>query len=139
MTKKEYIILLPNDKTRTYRFITMFILLINVVALGSVYMNAADEKTKTIAALGGMISLVSLIIALVNFYTKKASSYRSGISFIFLSITWFLFDKYLFAISVLCFAVIGFFVSKKFRVIFSADKITYPSFPVKTFLWNMLW
>ena len=132
----EYIIQLPNEKARTYRFVTILILLINCIAFCTVFINTTDEKLKIIGALGATTSLIPLIIFLTNLHAKKLSAYHTEISFILLSMYWVLFEKYLFAVFILCFAVIGFYASKKFKVIFSADKILYPSFPVKTFLWS---
>jgi hypothetical protein len=131
---KEYIIQLPNEKTGTYRFVTILVLLINCVTFTAIFLNTTDKRT--ISALGAMVSLVPIIIILVNFYTKKPAAYHTEMSFIFLGIVWFLFGKYFFAAFILFFAVIGSYTSKKFKVIFSADKILYPSFPVKTFLWS---
>ncbi|MEP7164149.1 MAG: hypothetical protein ABI741_05610 [Ferruginibacter sp.] len=133
---KVYSIQLPNERAGTYRFVTILILLINCIAFSAVLINAPDKKIKITSALGAVLSLVPIIIFLFNLYLKRVIVYRTEISFILLSILWFLFGKYLFAISVLCFAAIGFYTSKKFKVIFSAEKILYPSFPVKTILWT---
>ena len=133
---EEYIIELPNEKTRSYLYITMFILLINGIAFGNVFGSAVTEKIKNFSAGGMMMSGASILFILVYFYMKKLSGYRVGIPFLLLSICWLLIGNYLFAILVLCFAVIGFYTSRKFNVIFTKDKIHYPSFPAKTFLWN---
>ena len=131
-----YSILLPNEKKRTYQYITLFILLINCFAWGVVLLNAANEKVKYLAALAAGISFISLIFFLVQFYTKRLIAYRTGISFIILGICWLLSGRYLFALCIICFAILGFYSSKKFNVIFSAEKILYPTFPVKTYLWT---
>ncbi len=132
---KEYSIQLPNEKAKTYSYVTLFILLINCFAFSAVIMNAADEKIKYLSLFGAITGFISLIFFLIQFYKKRLIAYRTEISFIILCICWFLLGKYLFAISILCFTIIGFYTSKKFKVIFSADKILYPSFPLKTFLW----
>ena len=133
---KEYIIQLPNEKARTYWFVTMVILLVNAIVFSEVLVNATGEKIKNISAGGAMLSSVSLLFFLIYYYIKKLTFSRIGVSFILLAIFWILLGKYLLAAFILFFAVIGFYTSGKFKVIISADKILYPSFPVKTFLWN---
>ena len=71
----------------------------------------------------------------INFYTKRLS-FRTEISFILIAIFWILLGKYLVAAFVILFAIAGFYTTRRSEVIFSAGKITYPSFPVKIFLWN---
>lgn len=86
--------------------------------------------------MGTIISFLSLIFFLVKHFTKKLTSFSPEISFIILSICWLLLSKILFAACILCFAVIGFYTYKQFKIIFSLEKILYPSFPNKTYLWN---
>ena len=133
---RSYSILLPNEKAKTYSYVTLFILLINCFVFGFVFFNAVDGRTKNISLSGTIISFTSLILFLINFFTKKIPAYRPGISFIILSIFWFILENYLFGFCVICFAVIGFYAKRKFNVVFSEDKITYPSFPKKIFAWD---
>lgn len=132
---QSYIILLPNEKARTYWFVTLIILLINCFIFSSILIQ--DEVSiKQISTMGTMISYLSLIFLLVKQYTKKLSAFRPEISFLILSLCWLLLGKILFAVCILCFAVIGFYTYKQFKIIFSPDKISYPSFPNKTYLWS---
>ena len=133
---KAYSILLPNEKAKTYRYVTLFILLINCFVFGFIFFNAPGERMKNISLFGAIISVTSLVLFLVNFFTGKIPSYRPGISFIILSIFWFISGNYLFGLCVIFFAVIGFYARKKFEVLFTEDKILYPSFPVRIFLWD---
>lgn len=133
---KEYIIYLPNEKTRTYQLVTMIIFLINAFVFGMFFMNTADSHVKSISGGGAMMSILSLGFFIINIYTKRLSSYRTEISFIIIAFFWLLLGKYLVAAFIFLFAITGFYTSRKFKVIFSADKILYPSFPVKTFLWS---
>ena len=134
MIMKEYIVQLPNEKAKTYQVVTAIILLINLLALGMFSINTPDPNK---IIWGGMtMSMLALLYFAFNFYTKRLSPFRTGISFIVIAIFWILVGKYLLAAFILLFAIAGFFTSRKFNVIFSADKILYPSFPVKTFLWD---
>ena len=130
-----YTILLPNEKAKTYRYVTLFILLINCLVFGFIFFNAARASIKNVSLAGSIISVASLALFLINFFTGKIASYRPGISFIMLSIFWFILGNYLPGLCILLFAVIGFYAGKKFNVIFTEDKITYPSFPQKIFTW----
>ena len=114
----------------------MFILLINGIAFGTVFGSAIKERIKNFSAGGMMMSGAFILFILVYFYMKKLNGYRIGIPFLLLSICWLFIGNYLFAILVLCFTIIGFYTSRKFNVIFTKDKIHYPSFPAKTFLWS---
>lgn len=133
---KTYSILLPNEKLKTIRYVTLFILLINCFAFGFVYFNTAGGGIKNISLLGCIISLVSLVFFLIQFFTGKIPSYKPGITFIVLSLTWLLTGNYLLGICVIAFAVFGFYAGKKFIVVFDEEKITYPSFPVRHFYWK---
>ena len=135
MIKNEYTILLPNEKAGTYRFVTLLILLINCFVFSSVLIHA-DGQIKNISITGTIISFLSLIFFLVKNFTKKPAAYRPEISFIILGLCWLLLENFLFALSIFCFAIIGFYTFRKFHVIFSAEKILYPSFPKKTYLWS---
>ena len=133
---KAYSILLPNEKAKTYSYVTLFILLINCLVFGFVFFNAPDNRIRNISLTATAISLTSLVFFLINFFTGKIPAYRPGISFIILSIFWFILGNYFLGLSVICFAVIGFFARKKFNVLFTEDKITYPSFPQKIYSWK---
>ena len=133
---KEYIIQLPNEKAKTYKYVTLFILLINCLVFGFVFFKAPDLRIRNISLPGLIISAVGFILLLIRFYTKKFDAYRPGITFIILCLFWLILGNYLPALCMLCFAVFEFYTSRKFKVIFSTDKILYPSFPLKTFLWT---
>jgi hypothetical protein len=135
LIKKEYIILLPNEKASTYNIVTLLILLINCFVFSSV-MIREEFNFDSISTMGTMISFLSLIFFLVKYFTKKLAAFRPEISFLILGLCWLLLGKILLAASILCFAVIGFYTFKKFKVIFSPEKILYPSFPNKTYLWS---
>lgn len=132
----EYIILLPNEKGKTYNYVTLFILLINCFVFGFVFFNAADARMKNISLFGTIISFTSLILFLINFFTRKIPAYRQGISFIILSIFWFILGNYLLGLCIILFAVVGFYAKKKFDVVFTETKIIYPSFPKRIYTWD---
>jgi hypothetical protein len=132
---QSYIILLPNEKAGTYWFVTLIILLINCFIFSSILIQE-EISIKHISTMGTMISYLSLIFFLVKHYTKKLAAFRPEISFLILSLCWLLLGKILFAACILCFAVIGFYTYRQFKIKFTPDKILYPSFPNKTYLWS---
>jgi len=133
---RSYTILLPNEKAKTYRYVTLFILLVNCLVFGFVYFHATGERMSTTSLWGTILSFTSLVLFIIHFFTGKLSSYRPGISFIILSIFWFMLGNYLLGIFILFFAVTGFYAGKKFNVVFTESGITYPSFPEKKYGWN---
>lgn len=136
--KPVYTILLPNEKAKTYKYITLFILLINCLVFGFVFFNTAGGNMKNISLIGAVISIISLVFFLINLFTGKLPSYRSEISFIILAVCWLILGHYLLALCVSCFAFIGIFTARKFNVLVSETEIVYPSFPVKKYSWHEL-
>ncbi len=135
---KEFRILLPNEKAKTYRIITFLILFINSLVFAIFLLKNTDNSAKELIKTGTVISILSLIFFLIKTYKKILHAFRPEISFIILSVIWIILGKYLLAIFMLLFAVFGFYASRKFFVIVTADQITYPSFPVKKYLWSVV-
>ncbi|CAN5811131.1 hypothetical protein BH11BAC4_BH11BAC4_15020 [soil metagenome] len=133
---RSFIILLPNEKAKTYSYVTLFMLLINCLVFGYVFFKAGDRVARNISLLGNISSFISLISFLVNFFTGRFKNYRPGISFIILSILWFMLGNYLLGVCTVLVALIGYYAKKKFNVLFTEDSITYPTFPQKIFGWN---
>lgn len=75
---KTYSILLPNEKVKTIRFVTLLILLINCFAFRFVYFNMAGRGMTNISLLGALISAGSLVLFLIQFFTGRIPSYRRG-------------------------------------------------------------
>ncbi len=132
----KYSIILPNDRAKTYGYVTLFILLTNLFMFAFIYFNTLDTSVTNVSFWGIIISLLSLSILFINRAVKKSYPFLVEISFIILSVCWSLIDKYLLALAIVCFAVIGTYTRRKFEVIFSKEGIIYPSFPKKTFLWK---
>ncbi len=134
--KNRYTIQLPDEKHKTIRYVTLFILLINCFVFGYIYFNSPVEKNSNVSLMGMLISVSALVFFLIQFFTGRLAAFRPGIAFIILSFFWIILGNYLLALCVAIFAVFGFFADKKLMVVFDEDKITYPSFPVKYFYWK---
>ena len=131
----KYSIILPDEKAGTYRQVTIFILLINFFVFAFIYLNSVDVHIRRLGFYGIVISFFSLVIFLLLKYRKR-ETYRIEISFIILSALWFFLERYLLGLSILCFAVIGFYTKRKLEIIFLKDHIIYPSLPKKKISWS---
>jgi hypothetical protein len=135
MNPDRYSIILPNEKAKTYDYVTLFILLMNLLVFGFIYFNSIEMHIKNLSLWGTVVCLFSFAILLIHRFTKYRYPFRIEIIFIVLALLWFLTDRYLLALSIVCFAVMGTYTRRKFEVIFSTEGVVYPSFPKKTFLW----
>lgn len=133
---EQYSIILPNEKATTYRYVTLFILLINVFVFGFIFFTTIDTTIKNCALAGTVICALSLVIFISNTYRKKQSYFRSEFSFIIVSILWLMMGKFLLALCIIMFAIIGFYTNRKFVILITTQKIEYPSFPKKIILWD---
>ncbi|MEO8772681.1 MAG: hypothetical protein ABI402_21475 [Ferruginibacter sp.] len=139
---EKYSIILPNEKAKTYEYVTLFILLTNLFVFAFISYNSQDFHIRRLTFWGTIITLFSLALIFLNLFTKNRYPskihfpFRIEIVFFILAIIWFLAEKYLLGLCIICFAVIGMYTRQKFEVIFSKDGIIYPSFPKKTFLWS---
>lgn len=132
----EYSILLPNEKAKTYQYVTLFILLINCFAFGYVFFNTSGNRLHNISLFGLVIGSGALVLFLINFFTGRLASFRAEIALIISALLWMASGTYLPAACIICFAVIGFYANRPFRVLFSEAGIRYPSFPVKIYSWK---
>ncbi|MEJ7626013.1 MAG: hypothetical protein WKF35_04035 [Ferruginibacter sp.] len=133
---KTYSFLLPDERAKTYRYITLFILLINCFVFGFLFINASDERTHSLSRFGLLLSVIYTFMYFVKSYTKYLSRYKLEVSFIVLGILWLVTGNLFFAGILLFCAIAGIYVSRKQMIIVSAEKIFYPSFPAKEFLWD---
>lgn len=132
----EYSILLPNEKAKTYQYVTLFILLMNAFAFGYVFFNTIDGKLHNISLVGLITGSLALAFFIVNFFTGKLAAFRAEIALIISALLWMASGTYLPAVCIICFAIIGFYANRPFRVLFSEAGIRYPSFPVKLYSWK---
>ena len=132
-----YNISIPDDKATVYKWITFIMLFINLLGFGFIFLNSAENNHKNLSIIGMSINNLSLVIFLLQFYTKKdfLKFYRVEIIFIINALLWLIIGKYLLAILLIAFAVFCFYSNKKLVINFSPEGIRYPSFPSKLFLW----
>jgi hypothetical protein len=132
----QFTIVLPNERARTYKNVTLILLLMNALAFSMILFSTASGRLQNFCIFGLSVSLVALLLYLLNAYTRYLSTHRPEVFIILISLTWLLVGKFFVGSIILCFAIIGFYTRKNFDVIFMNDKIIYPSFPRKIFLWK---
>lgn len=132
----KYCIILPNEKARTYTLVTGFILLLNLLLFGYIYFNTIDNKLSTLSLWGTVISVFSFALIVVNRLTRNRYPFPFEVSFFIISVLWFLTDRWLLALCILCFAIIGIYTRRKLELGFTHEGISYPSLPKKLIRWH---
>ena len=132
----EFQLVLPNEKLKTYRYVTLFVIIINVLVSGFLFYHTTVPRTSQLSLLALVLGSVGLIITIVRFKKSIFKSFRAEILFIILAIIWIILGEYLLGACVMLFAILGFYTNKKFIVVFSEAHISYPAFPPKIYAWN---
>jgi hypothetical protein len=132
----EFQLVLPNEKLKTYRYVTLFVIIINVLVSGFLFYHTTVPRTSQLSLLALVLGSVGLIITIVRFKKSIFKSFRVEILFIILALTWIILGEYLLGACVMLFAILGFYTNKKFIVVFSEAHISYPAFPPKIYAWN---
>lgn len=131
------VIILPNEKIKTYQIFVIFLHLINM-ALLILFQLATDKNSFTHDWTNGMIG-----VGLGNFciwiFTKKNRDFhiRSMTATTLISSSaWFLLGENIAGLALILLSIMAFKVLKKLMIVFDKNGITYPSFPEKTFKWS---
>jgi hypothetical protein len=138
---KQFEIILKNEKISFYDRFALFIYLLNGagIIVAFFYTNL-EIFNKNIPYIFLIILLISVISPLIVLIQKKVALYFKTFLTASLAIAfyWILLGFWWIAMCLLLLFLL--FVSAKriLKVIFSPDKILYPSFPVKKIKWNEL-
>lgn len=134
----EYLIFLPDEKAKSYRYLSLVILLINLLAFIFLLSQTNKQSHLRLLSLGTGLSTLSLALFLVNFFTGKIAGYRPEISFFISGFIFLLVGIYLFGTCVIALGLLGIYLNSRLQIRLSKHGIKYPSFPSKTFLWTDL-
>lgn len=127
---------IPNTKARSYQFITIFLLLMNIV-LFAFYLMGSDTIFKSIIATAGLVlNLVSIGFQFYQTRTKKFFQFNSVYAILVSAIFWLLLGNFMVALPLFLLGFLGFYANKKLIIEVSKTGIVYPSFPQKHFEWN---
>jgi hypothetical protein len=130
-----YSIVLPNTKAATYRLVTLIVAILNCLMFAFILFSDGTERNESMAITGLVINGAGLLFFILVAYFQFNLSFRIEIEMIVTSILWACMGKYLLAVFLLLFAIIGFYANKKWVIHFNKEGIRYPSFPPKQFSW----
>jgi hypothetical protein len=133
----KFIIILPNDKIKTYRLFIVFLNLINSTALTLILINLSPDSVLKLL-INGLIGL-SVAPFLIWLFVKKNRDFQINqmlVAMLLSSIAWFIAGNLLAGLSVALLSMMSFKVIKRPTVIFQKNGIDYPSFPRKIIKWN---
>ena len=135
---QQFEIALKNEKIKLYNRLSWIIICINILVF--FYLSLFPSE-KNIAS-GSIATLILLSCCfLLKFYlykTKTKWQIGADAFFFLLMIGWISTRQYWFSIIPAVFYILSGITVRKFIAIFSEEKITYPSFPLKTIYWNEL-
>jgi hypothetical protein len=131
-------IILPDEKNRTYRLVTVLIAILN--AAGFIYMKSHVNSPSSdfLTLFGGSILVGQIGNYFFNKKMRKTNSNILLIAIAIASICWMFLGMFGFGFLDLTFAFLGFIAFRKLEMKFFDDKIEFPSFPKKEFSWNEL-
>ena len=77
----EFQLVLPNEKLKTYRYVTLFVIIINVLVSGFLFYHTTVPRTSQLSLLALVLGSVGLIITIVRFKKRNRPGQRSAKSF----------------------------------------------------------
>ncbi len=101
---------------------------------GFVFVHAAHHTSIFSAVIGLIVNAIPAVYYLLN--KRHLRTPYTEISFFISAVLWLFWGNYAAAILMVVFSLLGFFANKKLAIIFSAEGIEYPSFPVKHYNWT---
>jgi hypothetical protein len=134
---KKYEIILQNKKAKIYSTISWLIIALNLLAF--LYLGIAELAVPLMYPFLGA-SLLAFTFIFYFTVRKKNKNENSPfiISFIIIVLTWIMMGFYLPAAINLVLFFFQDITRRKLEILVAVEKITYPSFPKRTILWNEL-
>lgn len=130
----KYELLLKNDKERSYRVISLLLLIINCISI--LYLTYANGFTKWGPLILALLAAFSVFT--VYFFRNKNEKISFGVAFFFFALAWETAGYWPAAIINLFFSVANLVALKKPIVRISEEKILYPSIFRNTIAWKEL-
>jgi hypothetical protein len=134
---KKYEIILQNKKAKIYSTISWLIIALNLLIF--LYLGIAELAVPLMYPFLGA-SLLAFTFIFYFTVRKKNKNENSPfiISFIIIVLTWIMMGFYLPAAINLVLFFFQDITRRKLEILVAVEKITYPSFPKRTILWNEL-
>ncbi len=134
-----YSIILPNERAKTYKLYTVVISIINAIGFGFVILNNYGGIIIRYSALVPLGLLTGSFVLYFFFKKNRPYLFNELLVNIFISgICWIFIGIYHNGILSLVFSVFGFLALKTKKIVFTENRIEFPSFPKKIFLWAEL-
>ena len=134
---KKYEIVLQNKKAKIYSTISWLIIALNLIVF--LYLAIAKLAEQVKYPLLGAASLALIFIFYFIVRRRKENENRQFIiAFILIVLTWIMMGFYLPAAINLVLFFFQDITRRKLEILVAVEKITYPSFPKRTILWNEL-
>ena len=134
---KKFVIVLKNEKTKTYATISWLITLANFIAF--LYTGVSIWSKNSIFPFSGAALLFFIVLFQLLIKRKQESKIDNfKLTFSIIIITWLLMSLYWIAAINLLLYIFQDISRRKLEVIFCADTITYPSFPKRIIRWDDL-
>lgn len=131
----EFIFLVQKDRPGTARFLSMIIILVNLVSFALVYFKGTRSPLLLVATLTALAALVFMIVKL---FWGRVQRFSAEIAIMVLALYWMAAGFFLPGIMLLLFAFSGLIYSRPQKIIFNKEQIAYPSFPAKHFSWKQV-
>jgi len=134
-----YEITMPDQRTRFYPLVTLFMLVINTFMFGYL-MSRANEDVKGygLIKLGCIVGLVSIVFFAVQRYKNILLSYKPEIAFIIMAMIWFFLGAYWQGILMLLVAVMGLISNRKQLLRISDEGILMQGLRTRKIEWSDL-
>ena len=131
---KQYVLVLKNEKERSYRRISILLLIINFISIA--YVSYLKELTKWGPLI---IALIAVFSVFASFYFRnKHERITLSASFFLFSLAWQTANYWVPAALNLVFLILNGVVFQIPIVSINPDQITYPALPKKQIHWNEL-
>jgi hypothetical protein len=132
----KYTIILPEDKGRTYRLVTILIAILNFSGFIYIRSHFDDETTSFLTLFAGSILIGQLGNYWIYKKRRKVNSTALLVAIVIASVCWLFLGMIGIGLLDMTFAILGFVAFRKLQIKFTDDKIEFPSFPKKQFYWD---
>ena len=101
---KEFILILPNEKSRTYKWVTIFILILNLGAYGFFLIGTTEEMIRN----AGFLGIIFCTLSLLGYWFSSLATFlhprKPEVYMILLSFIWLWMGMYLVAACIMCYS-----------------------------------
>jgi len=131
---KQFQLILKNEKVVSYKRISIFLLILNLVGL--LFINYLNDFKNWVSFIMAAIAVFSALIAFYSKYKSERSPLTGA--FFVLSLAWILADYWVVGLLNFLFMILHIAALQKPIVSVSESQVIYPSFPRKKIDWQEL-